>query len=118
MPTGYHRRLVTPDEPLSPALAALERCTEAAVTLDARCCEPGRSPRLAALRGTLAQAMAMVESGGPASATLDLLEDAGARVGRLQVGCCAPDRLPLYARILDDLTTAGRCVSGAAGLGH
>lgn len=37
-------------------------------------------------------------------AALSALEQAGAMIGALQVGCCAPDRLPLYTRMLDQLT--------------
>ncbi len=46
------------------------------------------------------------------------LEDAGAQVGRLQVGCCAPNRIPLYARVLEGLTTAQLAVNQALGEGH
>lgn len=40
----------------------------------------------------------------PGHAALSALEQAGAMIGALQVGCCAPDRLPLYTRMLDQLT--------------
>lgn len=40
----------------------------------------------------------------PGDAALSGLEQAGAMIGALQVGCCAPDRLPLYTRMLDQLT--------------
>jgi hypothetical protein len=72
-----------------------------------------------ALAGTLADARTGLQRfpDDPGS-TLDLLEDAGGQIGRLQVGCCAPDRLPLYERILTGLTTAQIAVSRARGAGH
>jgi hypothetical protein len=51
-------------------------------------------------------------------ATLTALEDAGARVGRLQVGCCAPNRLPLYTDLLDGLTRAQLSLTRALGRDH
>jgi len=53
-----------------------------------------------------------------AEQVLTLLEDAGAQVGRLQVGCCAPKRLPLYAEILEELTTAQLTINSEIGRGH
>lgn len=46
------------------------------------------------------------------------LEDAGAQVGRLQVGCCAPSRLPFYAQILEGLTRAQLALNTALGRSH
>ena len=51
-------------------------------------------------------------------AALIHLEDAGSQVGGLQVGCCTPKRLPLYTRILHDLTTAQLAINEATGRGH
>ncbi|MEA2001311.1 MAG: hypothetical protein U9N84_05420 [Actinomycetota bacterium] len=53
-----------------------------------------------------------------ADAVLASLEDAGAQVGSLQVGCCAPDRLPLYVTFLEGLTTAQLSVNRELGRGH
>lgn len=53
-----------------------------------------------------------------ADAVLEQLEDAGGQVGRLQVGCCAPARLPLYNRLLEGLTKAQLAVNDALGRGH
>jgi len=53
-----------------------------------------------------------------AGAAILHLEDAGAQVGRLQVGCCAPNRLPLYAELLEELTTAQLEVNRSIGQGH
>ncbi len=47
-----------------------------------------------------------------------LLEETGARIGALQVGCCAPPRMPVYARLLDALTEIQLAVNAAAGSGH
>ncbi len=49
---------------------------------------------------------------------LERLEDAGSRIGRLQVVCCTPVRMPLYARILERLTEIQLQVSRATGTGH
>lgn len=40
------------------------------------------------------------------------LEAAGAAIGALQIGCCAPNRLPRYAGMLRELTTVQRLVTG------
>ena len=62
---------------------------------------------MAELRATIEAAGTALEewsTGGPAEEVTRELENAGAQVGRLQIGCCAPTRLPLYSRILLDLT--------------
>jgi len=46
------------------------------------------------------------------------LEDAGAQIGALQVGCCTPARMPLYATMLEELMAVRRTVKKAAGIGH
>ena len=106
---------------IEPAFDALDACNGALGVLDANCCDPGRSPRMAELAVTLAEARMKLravtvapDTEGPAA--LAVLEEAGAQVGRLQVGCCAPDRLPLYAEILENLVkaqlTLGRVLRG------
>lgn len=93
---------------LSPAFAALDDAVVALEKLEKTCCVPGRSPRMAELGTTIGSArtaLGSLVSGGPPATVTDALEDAGGQVGRLQVGCCAENRLPLYARILHDLTT-------------
>lgn len=72
--------------------------------LDARCCDPGRSPRMATLADQIAAVRRAVDGGAALPEQLAAVEAAGATVGALQVGCCAPNRLPLYTRILDRLT--------------
>jgi hypothetical protein len=110
------------DSPLSAAAASLDACDAALSKLEAGCCDPGRSPSMAALAATLERARTSLDhfaAGEMEAAGVVLhLEDAGAQVGRLQVGCCTPKRLPLYERILEGLTTAQLTVSRAAGVGH
>ena len=57
------------------------------------------------VRGTIDAARASIEA-ADGDAVVAMLEDAGAQVGRLQIGCCAPNRMPLYAGVLEDLTRA------------
>ncbi|HSR15006.1 MAG TPA: hypothetical protein VLL51_04600, partial [Gemmatimonadales bacterium] len=47
---------MTTADALQPAFAALDRCREALSELDAKCCEPGRSPSMKALGETLTRA--------------------------------------------------------------
>ena len=49
---------------------------------------------------------------------IDLLENAGAQIGQLQIGCCALDRMPLYAEMLVELTKAQIVVTKTRELGH
>ena len=74
------------------------------------------------LADTLAEARGGLEAaaGDPSSAATAFrqLEAVGSQVGALQVGCCAPDRLPLYAGMLQDLTEAQLSLNRALGTGH
>lgn len=102
--------------------AALDECDAALVKLDKTCCDPGRSPQMAALAATLTSARSLIE-GTAADPTLvgravAELEEAGAQVGRLQVGCCAPSRMPLYVTILGGLTESQLRLNASLGLGH
>lgn len=109
-------------EALEPARQALTDGEAALRVLDAGCCEPGRSPSIAALARALAEVREGVErvADDPRAveATVALAEDAGAQVGRLQVGCCTEKRLPLYTRILGDLATVQLTVNRAVDRGH
>ncbi len=106
---------------LQPAYEALVDCDEALTELESRCCQEERSPQMRALGDTLGNARAALdrddEDGAMAEAMVHM-ENAGAQIGRLQVGCCAPNRMPLYSRILVNLTTAERGVKKATGAGH
>ncbi len=50
--------------------------------------------------------------------TMAQIEDAGGQIGWLQVGCCAPNRLPLYHTMLEELTATRRAIKKAVGAGH
>lgn len=99
---------------------ALRDAHEALDELEAGCCVPGRSPRMAALRSTLVDAQTRLGtvSERTGAEVITVLEDAGAQIGSLQVSCCAPSRLPLYARMLEDLTKTQRTITGAFALEH
>ncbi len=107
---------------LDPVFALLDDCDEAVVELESRCCEPGRSPRMVALADTLAAARSrlaeMREDPAAAPAVIATLENAGSQIGWLQIGCCAPSRLPLYERLLKNLMSVQREVTKHAGGGH
>lgn len=107
---------------LTPATEALDRCEQALRKLDLGCCDPGRSPSMISLGVTLGEARNAVETvdGRPegAQAAIERLEDAGAQIGRLQVTCCTPKRMRLYAEFLDGLTAAQIAVSRSVGQGH
>ena len=70
------------------------------------------------LSGARSEIDALTEDPQRAAKAINQLEDAGARVGRLQVGCCAPNRLPLYVELLEGLTTAQLEVNRSLGQGH
>ena len=55
---------------------------------------------------------------GAAGEATAFLEEAGAQIGRLQVTCCTPKRLPLYTRILTGLTTIHLTLDQARGAAH
>ena len=101
---------------------ALDSCQAALEKLDKLCCEPGRSPRMKALGDVLDAARSGLEQPEldqpTAIAVLTSLEEAGAQIGRLQVGCCAPSRLPLYTTFLEGLTTAQLKINGELGRAH
>lgn len=103
------------DAPLAEAAATVAR-------LDALCCDPGRSPRIAAVARRIDSARAAVTGRGfdPAEGqrVLDLLGEAGGLVGELQVGCCTPARMPLYASLLESLAAAQRSLATELGTGH
>lgn len=107
---------------LEPAIAALDDAVAALDRLERTCCVPSRSPRMEALGDTIAEIRASLDRFASApeagARAASLLEEAGGQVGSLQIGCCAPDRLPLYARMLEDLTTVRLALDAARGLAH
>jgi hypothetical protein len=99
--------------PIDRAYAALDKAGAALQSLDANCCEPGRSPRMMALGSTLRSARWYLATIGPGDPEVTVkliakLEDAGAQIGSLQIDCCAPSRLPLYAEMLAKLNEVQR----------
>ncbi len=108
--------------PIPAAVAALKDARTALGELEARCCDPGRSPHLEKLALTLVDLQGQVDrwdaNDNALGRLIPLLEDAGSQVGWLQIGCCAENRLPLYARILEDLTRVQMEANRSAGLGH
>ncbi len=107
------------DHEVTPLLNDADRTV---ARLEKLCCEPGRSPAMQAIAGHLAAARSELDgfSGDEATATsiIALLEETGGRVGRLQVGCCAPARMPLYADLLTSLTELQRRINASIGRGH
>jgi hypothetical protein len=104
------------------ALEALDECDKVVSRLEKMCCAPGRSPQMKQLAGTLA--IARTELAEPRDETVDVasvirvLESAGSQLGRLQVGCCAPARMPLYSQALDTLMEMQRTVKSDDGMDH
>lgn len=89
--------------------------------LESKCCQPLRSPRMAALDDTLTEIGRLLPSASDRAAAESLvskLDDAGSQLGGLQVTCCAPARMPLYTNMLTDLMKLQRWVKRQADLGH
>ncbi|NNF65034.1 MAG: hypothetical protein HKN07_12370 [Acidimicrobiia bacterium] len=106
-------------DPMSTALATLDKCDATLVRLDKMCCDPGRSPQMARLAETLRETRTHLGAGiDEADRALSKLEAAGSQLGRLQVGCCAPARMPLYSSMLEGFTEIQIAVNSARGQGH
>lgn len=77
---------------------------------------------MAALADVLSEIASSLDAAHRSSRAADdviaLLESAGAQIGALQVGCCAANRLPLYAEMLEQLTTMQIEVNRSIGRGH
>lgn len=106
------------DDHLRTARAALDDALAAVERLDKLCCEPGRSPRMARLRETIESGAAVNAVDADAVERVATLVDAGGQVGSLQVECCTPARMKLYASVLDDLATAQMALNASVGRGH
>ena len=107
---------------LAPAFAVLDDCDATIEELARLCCVPGRGKslqslgrRLNRLRATLAE---VDDDPAAADTVVDRLEDIGADIGRLQIGCCAENRLPLYSDLLQGLTAVQLTMNEALGRGH
>lgn len=111
-----------PSTPIASVADALDDCDAALIRLNKTCCDPGRSPQMIELAETLGEARRQLDEvpSNPAWARQAIahLESAGAQVGRLQVGCCAPARMPIYVKILAALTEAQLRLNASLSLGH
>lgn len=100
----------------------LSGCDEIMVELEEKCCVPRRSPQMARLKETLSETRELVGTDGGltvrAEETVGTIENAGAQIGRLQVTCCAPSRMPLYDELLHNLMKVQRLVKQSAKLEH
>jgi hypothetical protein len=107
---------------LDTAFTALDAADAAVAELHEGCCQPLRSPRIEALAATLARARAGLaaigEDGQHAIGVIDVLEDAGAQLGHLQVACCTPARMKLYADTLASLSRVQRSLTREFDLDH
>jgi hypothetical protein len=76
---------------------------------------------MASIESGLAEARTRL-SDRPADGTLEevllLLTAIGSQVGGLQVECCAPARMPLYAETLENLTTTQWSINKHLGREH
>ena len=110
------------DERLANTAAELDKALDAARDLQAGCCQPLRSPRMEHLQTTLTTARDGVaglgQSPDAARSVIAHIEDAGAQLGSLQVACCAPARIPLYAAALESLGRAQRLLTLTYDLEH
>ena len=103
------------------ARAALADSSKTVERLHKMCCEPDRSPRLRAIQDSLAGIESRLTDNADRPAldgVLGQLADLGAAIGRLQVDCCAPKRMPLYARALSGLTAVQLNINDALDRGH
>ena len=90
--------------------------------LERMCCAPDRSPQMAAIGDSLTSirsAVSALDGSEDAVTTLIArLESTGSQIGTLQVGCCAPARMPLYSKLLTSLTEIQRAAKAQIGQGH
>jgi hypothetical protein len=103
------------------SVAILDECEDTLDELETECCTPWRSRAMKRLRNTLGDARRTVESlnsAVSAAATIDKLASAGAQIGRLQVTCCAPARMPLYDSLLHNLAQLQLSLKNYAKLEH
>ncbi|MDX1469427.1 MAG: hypothetical protein R3258_08795 [Acidimicrobiia bacterium] len=101
------------------ASTTLDECDEVLTELHDNCCVPNRSPRMEALQQTLDRVRADIgklDTDPQAhDRILGELKGAGAVIGELQIECCAPARMPLYAELLAGLSRTQRMVAGSQG---
>jgi len=111
-----------PPDGLEAALASLDAADAAVEELHEGCCQPLRSPRIEALANTLTRARVALDGvdgdGERAIGVIGLLEDAGSQLGHLQVACCTPARMKLYADTLASLSRVQRTLTREFDLEH
>ena len=110
------------EAPISAAHVKLNECDALVTRLSKMCCEPDRSPRLAAVTLEIDRARNTLNTiTDDPSRVADLilrLESIGATIGELQVGCCAPARMPLYADTMVRLTEVQLLAKESVGIAH
>lgn len=106
--------------PTDQARTELAECAKVVARLHKMCCDPERSPRLTAIEESLSAIGLDIDDARPAALqrAINGLEDVGSRVGSLQVACCAPPRMPLYAAALRHLNVARNEIAAELGVGH
>lgn len=109
-----------PDAALADARSAIAQCETVVGRLHKMCCDPERSPRMAAIEEALIEVRRDLDAAddGSLDRALRCAEEVGAAIGRLQVGCCAPLRMPLYAEALTHLNTIQLGVLKELGRAH
>jgi len=75
-----------------------------------------------AIKDTIASVHAELDASSDDTGAIDRalsnLMDIGAQIGYLQVGCCAPARMPLYADAPNHLSVAQFKIKKSVGKGH
>ena len=104
--------------PTDRAKVELADCAKVISRLHKMCCDPERSPRLLAVERTLATIRTDIEADNPEATHRAIagLEDLGSRIGSLQVACCAPPRMPLYAAALRHLNVVRNDLASDVGV--
>lgn len=107
---------------MTPAAEALDTCDTAIAKLHKMCCEPDRSPRLQAVADALIGVRSAVAQADLDHSVIDptilALQDLGSQIGHLQVVCCAPARMPHYARLLEGFTKIQIALNQMRGQAH
>ncbi|HSJ28295.1 MAG TPA: hypothetical protein VLB67_08785 [Acidimicrobiia bacterium] len=110
------------DNRFAQAFSSLDIADEAVRELHENCCQPLKSPRMEVLTSTLASARAQLADAAHdaevAGEVVAILQDAGAQLGHLQVDCCAPARMKLYATTLENLSKIQRLLKRTFELEH
>ena len=113
---------MTTTDRFSSAFEALDQAGEAVRELHEGCCQPLRSPRMERLAATIESARGRLGEIGEdpeiASEVVEILHDAGGQLGYLQVACCAPARMKLYATKLENLSKTQRLIKRTFDLEH